>query len=283
VPLFVRLGKYRHLGQFAATMEGVKGQPSRFKIFGGLQELLGPDILIHGELDALAKAFHIQYRDSRPTDRSYPGDKPWNMLPENYKMSNRRRADNLPFLLAQAGLQMEPALQPVSLELGGDEIELLAKLEHRRWMTERSLLGYSYGEVRSDFPPRHELLVEWEQLPEAERERNRRDLATLPRMLADVNFQIWREQKILAIGPKLATALAELELAIANETKRCVVIADVDTAEGRKAAELSSSLPDAALWLVSSGYPLQFQGLQQLRPLLERAAGWVTREQMHGV
>jgi hypothetical protein len=282
VPLFVRLGKYRHLGQFAATMESLQGQPMRFRIFGGLEELLGADILIRGGLDALAKAFHAQYRDSRQAaGQSYPGDKPWNMLPETLKMSNRRRADNLPFLLAQAGMHMEPSEQPATLRLTPDEIELLARLEHRRWMIERRLLGFSHGEVRSDFPPRHELLVDWEQLPESERERNRNDFANLPKVLAQAKFEIWREQKILAIGPKLAAAQAELELAIANKSKRCVVIADVDTAEGRKAAELSLGLPDASLWLVSSGYPLQFQGLQRLRTVFERAAGWVTRTQVH--
>ena len=282
VPLFVRLGQYRHLGQFAATMEGLQGQPCRFRIFGGLEEMLGSDILIRGGLDDLAKAFHVQYRDSRHSDgQSYPGDKSWNMLPETLKMSNRRRADNLPFLLAQAGLHMEPSTTPLPLQLDRDEIELLARLEHRRWMIERRLLGFSYGEVRSDFPPRHELLVDWEQLPEIERERNRLDFANLPKVLAELNFELWRERKILAIGPKLATALAELELAITNNSKRCVVIADVDQAEGRKVAELALSLPDAALWLVSSGYPLQFPDLAQFRTVFEHAAGWVTREQVH--
>ena len=102
-------------------------------------------------------------------------------------------------------------------------------------------------------------------------------------MLATANFEILRAQKIFAIGPKLAAAQAALELAIASKSKGCVVIADVDTAEGRKVAELSLSLPDAALWLVSSGYPLQFESLQQLRPVFERAAGWVTRAQVHGL
>ena len=83
VPVFVRLGKYRHLGQFAATMESLPGQQLRFQVFGGLEELLGADILVRGGLDALAKAFHAQYRDSRQASgRSYPGDRPWNMLPK---------------------------------------------------------------------------------------------------------------------------------------------------------------------------------------------------------
>jgi hypothetical protein len=282
VPIFLRLGQSRYLGQFATTMESLPGQPYRFQIFGGLEELLGSDILIRGELDTLAKAMHSQYRDSRPSaGQPSPADRPWNGLSEALKMSNRRRADNMPFLLAQAGLHMAPSATPAPFELSHDEIELLARLEHRRWTIERRLLGFSYGEVRSEFPPRHDLLVDWEQLPEAERERNRRDFANLPKVLAVANFGIWREQKILAMDTKMTAALARLELAIANKEERCVVIADVDLVEGRKAAELALNLPNSVQWLVSSEYPLQFKNLQQLGKTFEEATGWVTRDQVH--
>jgi RyR domain len=282
VPIFLRLGQSRYLGQFATTMESLPGQPYRFQIFGGLEELLGSDILIRGELDTLAKAMHSQYRDSRPSaGQPSPADRPWNGLSEALKMSNRRRADNMPFLLAQAGLHMAPSATPAPFELSHDEIELLARLEHRRWTIERRLLGFSYGEVRSEFPPRHDLLVDWEQLPEAERERNRRDFANLPKVLAVANFGIWREQKILAMDTKMTAALARLELALANKEERCVVIADVDLMEGRKAAELALNLPNSVQWLVSSDYPLQFKNLQQLGKIFEEATGWVTRDQVH--
>ena len=196
-------------------------------------------------------------------------------------MSNRRRADNMPFLLAQAGLHMVPSATPAPFELSREEIELLARLEHRRWTIERRLLGFSYGEVRSEFPPRHDLLVDWEQLPEVERERNRKNFVDLPKVLAVANFEIWREQKILAIDTKLPAALSRLELAIANKERGCVVIADVDSIEGRRAAEIALNLQNSGLWLVSSDYPLQFRALQQLGKIFEGAAGWITRDQFH--
>jgi hypothetical protein len=282
VPIFVRLGQSRYLGQVATMMEGLQGQPYRFQIFGALEELLGSDILIKGELDTLAKAIHSQYRDSRKSGgHPSPADRPWNMLPEALKMSNRRRADNMPFLLAQAGLHMVPSATPAPFELSREEIELLARLEHRRWTIERRLLGFSYGEVRSEFPPRHDLLVDWEQLPEVERERNRKNFVDLPKVLAVANFEIWREQKILAIDTKLPAALSRLELAIANKERGCVVIADVDSIEGRRAAEIALNLQNSGLWLVSSDYPLQFRALQQLGKIFEGAAGWITRDQFH--
>jgi TrkA family protein/RyR domain-containing protein len=283
VPIFLRLGQARYLAQFATMMESLEGQAGRFEIFGGLQQLVGTDILIRGELDALAEALHAQYLDSRePASQSPLAGRSWNMLPETLKMSNRRRADNLPFLLAQAGLHMRSSAQPVPLELDGDEIELLARLEHRRWSIERRLAGFSYGEVRSEFPPRHDLLVDWEQLPEAERARNRKDFADLPKVLKIANFELWREHKIAATDTRISAALSTLELAIAGKETGCVVIADIDAADGRKAAALALELPNPVLWLVSSDYPLQFKGLQQLGKIFENATGWVTREQVHG-
>lgn len=42
VPLFVRLGKYRHLGQFASTMESLQGQPQRFQISAASRSCSAP-------------------------------------------------------------------------------------------------------------------------------------------------------------------------------------------------------------------------------------------------
>ena len=283
VPVFVRLGQHRHLGQFAAAMEGMPGPQARLQVFGGLEELLSPDILIREKLDTLARAIHAQYRDSRQTiDRTYPGDKPWEMLPEALKKSNRRRADNMPIQLAQAGLHIVASAAPAPLQLTPHEIELLARLEHRRWVIERRLLGVSYGEVRSDFPPRNELLVDWEKLPEVERARNRADFKTLPKVLSEANFEVRRHHKILAIDAMPGTAVSKLQSAITNKEKGCVVIADVDSTEGHKAAEIALKLPDVALWVVSRDYPRQFHDKSSLMAIWEGAEGWVTREQFRG-
>ena len=282
VPIFLRLGQHHHLGQFVAAMEKMPGPHQRFRVFGGLEEMLSSDILIRGELDTLAKAIHAQYRDSRQSVGSTYSDKPWNMLPETVKMSNRRRADNLPILLAQVGLRLVPSRTPAPFELSPDEIELLAQLEHRRWVIDRRLLGVSYGDVRSDFPPRHELLVDWEHLPEIEREKNRADFRSLPKVLAEASFEVQREDKILALESTLETALSRLELAMASEGKNYVIVADVDSTDGRKAAKFALKHSGSALWLISRDYPSQFRDLPQLRAIWEGATGWVTREQFHG-
>lgn len=283
VPIFVRLGHHYHLGKFAAAMEEIPKQRLRFEVFGNLKELLSPEILINGSLDALAKVLHKQYRDSRQAAGvSYSADKSWELLPEALKTSNRRRADNMQILLTRAGFRIVASPEPNLIDFTVGEIELLAQLEHRRWMIERRLLGVSYGKVHSSFPPRNELLVDWKQVPEAERERNRMDFKSLPKTLAQAGFELRREHKILAIGSTIGKALSDLESAVANKVERLVVLADVDSAEGRKAAQFATMLPDSALWLISSQFPRHYSDTDQLKGLFECATGWVTREHFCG-
>jgi hypothetical protein len=281
VPIFVQLGRLRHLGQFAFSMEEFEGATNRLKPFGGLDEILGSDILVMDELDAVARAMHSHYRSSRdPARGSYPGDRPWNQLPESLKMANRHRADGLRFLLSQAELDMVPSAKPALVELDRAEIERLAQLEHRRWMIERQLLGYAHGETRSHFGLRHALLVDWEALPEAERERNRSEIAAIPATLAAVGYELRRRHKILAIGNALKCALAALEAGMEGGNERCLVVADVDSEDGRKAANLAVGRPNTELWLVSSDHPANFRDLPQIEGVLKSAAGWITRDQL---
>jgi hypothetical protein len=260
----------------------MRGPNQRLQIFGGLEELLSSGMLIQGELDTLAQAFHRNYRESRQSDGREPAtDKPWSMLAETFKMSNRRRADHMSIAFAQAGLRLVPASMPMLLELDTTEVELLSCLEHRRWVIERRLLGVSYGETRRQYPSQHDRLVDWERLPESERERNRLDIRKIPQILAEAKFEIQRERKILAIGSALGTAVSQLQTALAGKDRGYVVIADVDEADGCRAAELALEMPDSTLWLVSRDYPLQLGRLPQ--EIWEGAAGWIARDQFHRV
>ena len=62
-------------------------------------------------------------------------------------------------------------------------MELLAQLEHRRWMADKHLAGYSYGEVRDEDRMLHPDLVPWEQLTEADKEKDRDNIRQIPHLL----------------------------------------------------------------------------------------------------
>ena len=71
-------------------------------------------------------------------------------------------------------------------------MELLAQLEHRRWMADKHLAGYSYGEVRDEDRMLHPDLIPWEQLTEADKEKDRANIRQIPHLLKLQDLKICR-------------------------------------------------------------------------------------------
>jgi len=72
------------------------------------------------------------------------------------------------------------------------EIELMAQMEHERWVQDCGREGWTYGEERDDIRKVHPSLLDWTDLPEDEKEKNRNFIRDLPRILARLGFQIQR-------------------------------------------------------------------------------------------
>ena len=80
-----------------------------------------------------------------------------------------------------------------------DEVQLLARLEHERWVGERMAQGFELGPVRGDrIRPD---LVPWEQLSDEVRTKNMQAVRRIPGMLARVGFQVLRGGKGAQDGP----------------------------------------------------------------------------------
>jgi hypothetical protein len=293
VPIYVRLQHHNRLGHYAASTEIMVPIADRLKGFGTLEKLLSREILVEATIDKLARAWHDEYRKTLPPERhDAPANRPWPELPEFYKMSNRRACDHLPIKLAQAGLRMEEVAkstdrnpgktrEPVVVELTPEEADLLARLEHRRWLIERRLLGWRHGQKRSEAKRLNPLLVEWEKLPEDDKERRRKETTDLPKMLAGAGYVLRRVHLVRAYGDWFATVNARMEQAEAHAEQRYnIVLAEVDRPEGFAIAERATQLPSTSLWLVSREDPLALARsltgdlAQRFKILLEKADGW---------
>ena len=152
--------------------------------------------------ESLARAIHDDYgsiresgADSALAGRPAPADAaalgPWDELPEEFKESNRAQARQIGEKLAVIGCLMVPAFDP-TLEFTFDdqELQLLARLEHERWVQERTSQGFELGparrgRVRPD-------LVPWERLSDEARAMNVQAVRRIPDMLARVGFQVLR-------------------------------------------------------------------------------------------
>ena len=79
-------------------------------------------------------------------------------------------------------------------------MEVLAQLEHRRWMADKHLAGYSYGTQRDEDRMLHPDLVAWEQLSEKDKEKDRDNIRQIPQLLK------LQDQKIVAQPVRAASA-----------------------------------------------------------------------------
>jgi uncharacterized membrane protein len=116
---------------------------------------------------------------------------PWDELPEEFKESNRAQARQIGEKLAVIGCLMVPTFDPtLGFAFKDDELQLLARLEHQRWMDERTGQGYELGPARYDHVRPD--LVPWDRLSDEARAMNIQAVRRIPDMLARIGFQVLR-------------------------------------------------------------------------------------------
>lgn len=174
------------------TAHGVYG-------FGVLERALRVEPLLRGTNEALARAKHEEYVRHQLARGVPMGDGlmvPWDGLDEQWKEANRAFADGIGAQLAAAGCILVPAplIDPYGplFSFTEEELERLARSEHDRWVSEKTRTGWRYGPVRDDAAKIHPLMVTWEALEEAERDKDRDPVREVPQMLAHAGFEIIR-------------------------------------------------------------------------------------------
>ncbi len=160
------------------------------------------DILLGGTHEVLARALHEAFlrsrRESRQEGRHYTEhtstEVPWEKLREEFKESNRNRADRICKQLEAVECSIEPLrdLNPESFSFTDDEIELMAKMEHEDWRKDMVSKGWKHASVRNDRKRTTPYLVLWEDLPEEAKKLTRDTVGVYPAVLARTGFQIYR-------------------------------------------------------------------------------------------
>jgi hypothetical protein len=153
-------------------------------------------VLFAAAREAIAETIHEKYRGDHAADKS-PGSPalvPWFELPESYKRSNRAQADDLIHKLERIDCGYRPVTKATKepLKFSSKEVELLAELEHERWMKEKLNDGYSYSPQRDEDRRTHPDLVPWDVLPEKSRQYDRDTVAAIPEFMARAQFEVYR-------------------------------------------------------------------------------------------
>jgi hypothetical protein len=140
---------------------------------------------------------------------------PYADLPEHEKEQNRGMVRDIPAKLAVAGYAMMPARSDEPpFEFPGDKLDLLAEMEHDRWIRAKIAAGWKYAPKTDKESSLHKDLLPWERLsdeemaaryspaeleamgdidlPEEEKEKDRLLVRAIPRILARAGYTIVR-------------------------------------------------------------------------------------------
>jgi len=194
--------------RLAARIAGVQGASPRIHLdvgdanpAGGLMDwdgqifpfswpndVLGPDILLDGRGDELARIIHEHYRDSISAQGRDPDDepagRPWEGLGETYRQASRHQADHLAAKLAILDCRAVPEELVETFRFAPLEAERLAAVEHRRWAADRYLDGWTYGATRDNTRKHHPQLVRYDDLSEPMKDLDRFAVRLAPTLLA---------------------------------------------------------------------------------------------------
>ncbi len=146
--------------------------------------------------DSIAPAIHEEYRRERMSTRQVndPALADWDSLRPDLKESNRDQAGHLLTKLEAIGCTCEEAEggTVASGEFTDAEVEILAQMEHGRWVVERLLSGWEPGEDRDPTGKRSPYLVAWSELSEEARELDRQTVRKIPHFLDAVGYRVRR-------------------------------------------------------------------------------------------
>jgi len=167
--------------------------------FETLDYTLSIDVIVNEELDHLARTLHNAYLRAQAA-RGEGGAANasvvhWSGLPNHKKKANQHAAAHMDVKLRQYGcvaFSTHAAEEALPFPPDEEALEQLAQLEHRRWMADKYLAGYSYGEERDEDRMLHPDLVPWEMLTDADKEKDRDNIREIPRLLELIDQKVCR-------------------------------------------------------------------------------------------
>ncbi len=143
---------------------------------------------------AAAARAHEQYLRSAPAGSE---SRPWAELADDLKRSNYHQIAHARRLVTTVGLGVrdrvnrEAPLLDMEQELGPDGIHRLARLEHERFVAERVLQGWRYGETKDVEGKRSPYLVGWDELPAEIQQLDVDAVKGLPAAFAEIGLEVF--------------------------------------------------------------------------------------------
>jgi hypothetical protein len=123
--------------------------------------------------------------------KSHPALVAYDELSESLKEASRATVRDIPRKLRLLGWRIEPGNDQEGIaNFSEGNLERLAQLEHQRWMEHKLGDGWTYGPETDPGQKVHASLVEWDELSEEERQKDREMIRSIPKILAEAGYVI---------------------------------------------------------------------------------------------
>jgi len=199
VPILVHQSREDQLLGHLGDMKVANRDMTRLVAIGGLVRTESIERVLDQKGDEIAIELHADYQRKAKTQTagSPAALQAWDELTENMRDANRAAAEHAPILFAAAGFRIVPA-QPgiATATLSPEELERLARVEHRRWLADRIDRGWRYGAIRDDPRMLHPLLVPYDDLSEENKQKDRNNVHTLLAILGKQGMAIVRANAV---------------------------------------------------------------------------------------
>jgi hypothetical protein len=158
-------------------------------------------------LDRIARALHRDYlaqerKKIGANPRLYSSLQEWNELPEPTRKSNRSQGDHLNVKLRAIRCRIDLE-RDHGFEFTDAEAELLARMEHERWKSDKVLRQWRSGPERIEGAKINPYAVAWEDLQLQQRQSEVNRIKNLPALLRREGWYIQRELIIGVTGHRL--------------------------------------------------------------------------------
>jgi TrkA-N domain/RyR domain len=167
--------------------------------FGKIEDASSAEVVVDEKLNLFAITIHKAFVKQRKLENRDPKDpsmRHWNQLDPDLKESNWQQAEHIPFKLRV--LHFDGDLDKMAKHANDVRVKLetspdceanvlkLAKIEHRRWLAERSIAGWTKakeGEKKNLEMRTHPDLKPWDELTDPVRKYDRDAVKLIPDLL----------------------------------------------------------------------------------------------------
>ena len=140
--------------------------------------------------DTRARFIHDAYRAKdlamtvqNPEHQIHPNSCPWEDLHEDIRDANRMVAGHFEIKLRAIDCRLGSIDEDKEANLNMDELEVISIMEHNRWWADRALNGWQLGPVRNDIQKVHPNMVPYDELSEADKQKDRDSVMEMTKIL----------------------------------------------------------------------------------------------------